>query len=99
VEQAHATDMVIKGLKELTVVMTETNGDGEITGASVQMCDRGERCLLPPRYSPGAGRWNERLVQMIKAVGIGEDKEKVRPSKYTIHLRPANSMCRFPPTL
>jgi hypothetical protein len=70
--------MVIKGLKELTVVVTETNGDGEITGASVQMCDRGERCLLPPRYSPGAGRWNERLVQMIKAVGIGEDKEKVR---------------------
>lgn len=74
--QRHADELVQRALKMLTSVAVETDADGCITGASVEMDDRGERAMLPTTYSP-MGKWKERLFRGIKAIVLRDAKDRV----------------------
>ena len=76
VAQRHADDLVHRALKMLTSVKLETDGDGLIVGAAVDMDDKDERAMLPTTYAPG-GKWKERLFRGVKAIVLSEAKDRV----------------------
>ncbi len=60
----------------LTSVKLETDGDGLIVGAAVDMDDKDERAMLPTTYAP-VGKWKERLFRGVKATVLSEAKDRV----------------------